>query len=157
MDSHGETPIQLAKRRHLKKLLNLLETFAPPPSSPEPSFQMLPAPCLSGGASSSDAQPIITTDSPSVLGKRVRRSTPMLIRASHVGVADKLKPLPESPITPDEFDDELDWEAFTHKRMEHNKSKLAIQNANRKVVSRAETKSNQGGVPQTTVRTWRPR
>jgi hypothetical protein len=57
----------------------------------------------------------------------------MLTRAYRVGVADQLKPWPETPIRTGEGDESLIF-------AEHKKSKAAVQRANQQIVARAEAK-----------------
>ena len=53
-------------------------------------------------------------------------------------MADKLKPLPKSPILPD--GDEVTLSAYKRAKAGHKEAKAEVQRANQKIVSRAEDK-----------------
>jgi hypothetical protein len=141
MNSHGETPLQYAQRRHQKVMLELLIKYIPwsranalcdeaeacsssapllaKPSSSEPQATSVSAAPMEESKS---------VESPSALGKRMHRTTPMLTRAYRVGVADQLKPWPETPIRTGEGDESLIF-------AEHKKSKAAVARAEAKLHS----------------------
>jgi len=70
--------------------------------------------------------------------KRVRRSTPMLIRAEKAGVAGKLAALPASPAPYSPTQES--WSEFQRRRDEFKELKAEIQRSNQQIVSRAEVK-----------------
>ena len=70
------------------------------------------------------------TPSEDVRHKRVRRTTPILMRAERVGVADQLRPLPDSPSG---SVDSAEMQAY-------KRSKQAVQTANQQIVARREQK-----------------
>ena len=146
MNSHGETPLQYAQRRHQKVMLELLIKYIPwsranalCDEACSSSAPLLAKPSSSSSepqATSVSAAPMEeskSVESPSALGKRMHRTTPMLTRAYRVGVADQLKPWPETPIRTGEGDESLIF-------AEHKKSKAAVQRANQQIVARAEAK-----------------
>ena len=146
MNSHGETPLQYAQRRHQKVMLELLIKYIPwsranalCDEACSSSAPLLAKPSSSSSepqATSVSAAPMEeskSVESPSALGKRMHRTTPMLTRAYRVGVADQLKPWPETPIQTGEGDESLIF-------AEHKKSKAAVQRANQQIVARAEAK-----------------
>ena len=143
MNSHGETPLLYAQRRHQKVMLNLLIKYIPwsranalcdeACSSSAPLLANKPSSSSEPQATSVSAVPVEeSVESPSALGKRKHRTTPMLTRAYRVGVADQLKPWPETPIRTGEDDESL--------IAAHKESKAAVQRANQQIVARAEAK-----------------
>ena len=143
MNSHGETPLQYAQRRHQKVMLNLLIKYIPwsranalcdeACSSSAPLLANKPSSFSEPQATPVSAVPVEeSVESPSALGKRKHRTTPMLTRAYRAGVADQLKPWPETPIRTSEDDESL--------IAAHKESKAAVQRANQQIVARAEAK-----------------
>jgi len=142
-DSHGETPIALARRKQHTLLIELLQPA--PPSAPRIEYEMQEASAISLSeadpphqlaAAASSSEPLtpasrwLTETVPAIDddGKRVRRDTPMLTRAQRAGVASKLRQLPDSPghLRPT-------WEQEAYK---HEKQRLQV--ANQQIVARAE-------------------
>ena len=147
-DSHGETPVDLAKRKQNKLLIELLQPA--PPSTPRIENEMQEASAISlseadpprqlaaAASSSEPLNPVSlwsrwlseTVPASDDDGKRVRRDTPMLTRAQRAGVDSKLRQLPDSPghFAPT-------WEQEAYKQ-----EKQAVQVANQQIVARAERK-----------------
>ena len=81
----------------------------------------------------SDASHAVLPDATPTVNEGVggkRRATPMLYRAERIGVADQLRPLPESP--------ELD--ASSAERKAYKRVKRATEKANQQIVARQEAK-----------------
>ena len=106
-----------------------------PAASPiAPGTMVEPAADGSPSTSQPAASPLalltVEVSVPSGGKKRIRRDTPMLIRAQRAGVAHKLQQLPDSP-EPDETGLRDDKKAY-------KEAKQRIQTANQQICARAE-------------------
>ena len=163
-NTHGETPLQFARRKQVTLLLPLLTASIPhlaslshapltmrapltiaesaadgspsilqPAASPVAPLTMV-EPAADGSpsspqpAASSLALLIVEVSLPSGGKQRIRRDTPMLIRAQRAGVAHKLQQLPDSPDETGSRDD----------RKAYKEAKQRIQITNQQICARAE-------------------